>query len=763
MSVLTFDDHLAGDGPLSPGRAVELASALLRALDSAHTAGHVHGRLTAADVLVERADTGLLVRLSPPRAEVDPDQLAPEVRAGRAATSATDLWSVGRLLRNGLRATPSGAGPLSWLLEALTHDDPASRPRSARAALDDLELLAPVLSAPPPPPAQPAPATAVAFTPAAGPSVADEDDAPLPLPPVPTVAPGALPGQRQGLADLLDSGAPELDEPHTTATLAEPPTTPTPVPVTEVIPQPAPATSQTARRVGVVVAAVAVVLGLIATGLALVTRGGDDDRAELVAATTLALGFDAQRYPDGLVSAMRWTLSGAQGDSLTANILLTNTSAKPLTTTYDVVIPKSLATDVAQVQFEPAPTKVIKADPVVRYAVALAPGADMSLGYRIAVPADGLTQSRLDSWSSDLAAAELAERKIAPVAVRLASVSLTPATLALEVGQAGQVVVSGVGSDGGRAGAALVYGAAWSSSAPGVASVDQQGAVVAVGPGKTIVAAKVGLVSGSMTVTVTKAPEGAPTVAPRPTTPPALVVPKTTAAPSKPRPAPKPATTTAAPRPAPTTTAPRPAATTAAPTRSPTPSPTPAGAAPTISNVRATLIGDRTVRVEWAVADNGGGPVTCRVLFNGGLSWQGACGGATASTDVGGLAYSTTYLVRVEGSNARGSHAGETQVRTNDAPPPPPPPRTVTVSKGAQQSVTGCTASSCARVYVQVRNFAPNTAFTVSCRDSGGQFYSYTTTTDGAGNKDSSVCVYGYPGKQVWVVVGGVESNHYTW
>jgi hypothetical protein len=67
-------------------------------------------------------------------------------------------------------------------------------------------------------------------------------------------------------------------------------------------------------------------------------------------------------------------------------------------------------------------------------------------------------------------------------------------------------------------------------------------------------------------------------------------------------------------------------------------------------------------------------------------------------------------------------------------------------------------------VSVTVTGLQPTTAYTATCNanDSPG-FYSYSLTTDGTGSSRTSSCFYGFPGHSVWVVVGGVESNHLMW
>jgi hypothetical protein len=102
---------------------------------------------------------------------------------------------------------------------------------------------------------------------------------------------------------------------------------------------------------------------------------------------------------------------------------------------------------------------------------------------------------------------------------------------------------------------------------------------------------------------------------------------------------------------------------------------------------------------------------------------------------------------------------------TTTAPPPPPPPtappRTVSISKGGSAvGQPGCSSSACRWVTVSYSNFGGG-SHTVVCRASNGDeggWYTYSTS-----NTTSTVCYYGWPGRQVWVTVDGVESSHITW
>ena len=70
--------------------------------------------------------------------------------------------------------------------------------------------------------------------------------------------------------------------------------------------------------------------------------------------------------------------------------------------------------------------------------MSLAPGGVMALGYQVGVPSDGLLQSRLDAWSSDLTKAEAVERSVKPVITRIASISIAPSSVTLQAGDTGK-------------------------------------------------------------------------------------------------------------------------------------------------------------------------------------------------------------------------------------------------------------------------------------------------------------------------------------
>ncbi|MFK0103383.1 serine/threonine-protein kinase [Streptomyces sp. NPDC091217] len=126
---------LAARGPLPAPEAARVGLAVLGALHAAHRVGIVHRDLKPSNVLIEAdgervvvTDVGIGGGL---QGRSDGDFVAPECAAGRCAGPASDLWSLGALLRVATGGTEGALGPLVEQLLAL---DPEARPTAADVA-----------------------------------------------------------------------------------------------------------------------------------------------------------------------------------------------------------------------------------------------------------------------------------------------------------------------------------------------------------------------------------------------------------------------------------------------------------------------------------------------------------------------------------------------------------------------------------------------------------------------------------------------------
>ncbi len=150
----TLESRL-GRGPLPPREALEILARVGRALVHAHAAGVVHRDLKPANVFltadgeVKVLDFGVALLFGRECGSGGtPAYMAPEQRRGEPEDARTDLYALGLLLSDMLRGrsgeADAGRGdsvsqPVRRVSSALLAEEPASRPRSARVAVAEIE------------------------------------------------------------------------------------------------------------------------------------------------------------------------------------------------------------------------------------------------------------------------------------------------------------------------------------------------------------------------------------------------------------------------------------------------------------------------------------------------------------------------------------------------------------------------------------------------------------------------------------------------
>ncbi len=140
------------DGPLDVDRAGAILADAAGALATAHAAGVVHRDVKPSNILLTKAGEAKLLDFGIARAQGDltltqtglvsgsPAYLAPEIASGGAATTASDVWSLGATLFHLLSGHPpyDVGGNIVGGLYRIVHEEPPT--------VDDAGWLAPLLA-----------------------------------------------------------------------------------------------------------------------------------------------------------------------------------------------------------------------------------------------------------------------------------------------------------------------------------------------------------------------------------------------------------------------------------------------------------------------------------------------------------------------------------------------------------------------------------------------------------------------------------------
>ncbi|HEU5002918.1 MAG TPA: protein kinase [Actinomycetota bacterium] len=484
-------------GPLDPRAACGLLSGVARALATVHAAGLVHGDVKPTNVLVNLqstppvallTDVGMatIAHAGPGTGPGTSEYTAPELVSGARPTPAADLYACGVVLYEAVTGQPPFRGADPDQTRQRHVEQAATRPEGL--ADDMWEAIASLLAK----------------------------------------WPGSRPGAEEAalhLTSLAGGLAPSL--PVASPEAAPAPAVGPPAPAPAVGPPPAPERpGARGRRLLPPTLGAGAILAAVVAAAVLLGRGGS--------ARPATYHFPAET--SGGVSVQRtWAL--APSGTLTEQLQITNAGTTTTTgASYDEVIPKSLAATARSVTFSPQPQTVVRADPVVRYTFGgLAPGDSREVAFTVHVARPGTPERRLASLAGDQRAAESAYRASgAPPVATLASLSVVPPSVTMQVGKSATLAVSGTMSDGSPAAAGLLQGVTWTASAAGIG--DATGTVVrATGPGRAHFTATVGSVRAGFDLIVTAA---SPT--PKPDPPPTRPGPTPKPSPPSTKPSPPP-------------------------------------------------------------------------------------------------------------------------------------------------------------------------------------------------------------------------------
>ena len=385
-----------------------------------------------------------------------------------------------------------------------------------------------------------------------------------PVAPVPAVPARPATGEKpaESMAEWL-SGA-NGDKPDPLAEWGElppePPPPPAPVPAPRRWSRPVgPPAAPTRRRSVVIGAAVVLLVAVVAAVISW-------SRSDPPTPSPAVYAFSPATLDNGLVVSRTWQLLGERGELLRGEVVLRNPTSSPVNASYDEVIPKSVASTVSAIRFDPVYTSVVQDDPVVRYALDIEPGGQRDLRYETDVAPEGNSLGRLARLAADQIEAEKGRPRVQGEAVQevasLQELVVEPSRVDLLPGAGFTLKVSGTMSDGTAASAEVLAGVAWSSTNTRVVSVAPGGVLRAGALGAAIVSAQAGGIERQVTVSVIPAHDA--TVATRrrmenvndssPQTPTATTIPPLTLPPPSPTTKPKPPPTTVTSMPATTVT-----------------------------------------------------------------------------------------------------------------------------------------------------------------------------------------------------------------
>ncbi len=481
-----------------PSEAVTMVARIADALAALHAAGVVHRDLKPANVLIHQTEDGPVPKItdfglsrlveegmSQSSAAVGtPLYMAPEaVALAATAGPPADVYALGIMLYELLVGQPPfvGGGTMA-ILRAHTEEVPP-RIEGVPADLQSIvrQTLAKDAAARP---------TAAELRDRLREAVGAVDD---------TVPPRAVPDVDLHDSETIARIGPLAAVDDADMTVAVAPLAPSRL---VVLPE---------RRIGpwpaerVMIAAATTVAALVLVGVLVAVKvtGGSDVKPD-----AFSFAFDPALVGEVGIASRHWSLS-SDGKVLTGDLLVSNGGKEPLTLDHVEVLPESVAADIGDVRFDPRPAELLADDRAAVLTVdTLDPGARVTFTYTADLAGGEASLERLTALAQDQMAAEKAfydkqenADREEPESLDIASLTVTPDAVTLDVGGEQELVVTGTLADGSPAPPEALTAAAWSSGDPSIAAMVGN-RVIALAPGGTTLTAQVGEANGFVTLLV---------------------------------------------------------------------------------------------------------------------------------------------------------------------------------------------------------------------------------------------------------------------
>jgi hypothetical protein len=497
---------VADHGPLTPGRAEWILSAVASALDSAHACGLVHRDVKPANMLLDvrpgRPDHVYLTDFGVSKASVSSigltghgqfigtvDYAAPEQILGQPVDGRADQYALGCAAFELLCGHPpySGKEPAALMYSHLSAPAPAAtaeRP-DLPAAVDS--VFAKVLAKSP----ADRYGSCQEFTgalraalgletyPSSGPG------GPGPAAPEQYSEPGGSTGATLDLAAAnvfasRDAGpAGGGTDPWATSRLT--------------MGGNAAPRARHARRILLSGAAAVILLAGAAAGV-LLSR----PQAQ---ASVAHYPFPTQSYPGGLSITQLWTLAGPDGSSLRVSMTVRNTSGKAVTAQLAEPIVEEGARDNQSVTF--TGVTPLATSPVAVWDLSLPARGDAVVSYQMHEPRNGVSYQRLNTYvEAYVLQSRQQELQVITHPDVVTRMRVRPRQLVLSVGQAGRLTARGWLDNGHLARPADLTGAVWTTTNSAVVFVNRSGRVLALARGTATVWVQIGHIRAQAIVVV---------------------------------------------------------------------------------------------------------------------------------------------------------------------------------------------------------------------------------------------------------------------